>query len=153
VLIIKVLTMSITTAVCNSFKQELLGGVHDLDTDIIKVALIKVSPSGTYNASTTNYSDVTDNSDEAVGANYTAGGNTLTGATIALDSSTATVDYDNTTWSSVTVSADGCIIYNSSKSNRAIAVVSFGSTKKSINGDFTVQFPTADASNAIIRIA
>jgi len=145
--------MSITTAVCNSFKQELLGGVHDLDTDTIKVALIKVSPTGTYNSSTTNYSDVTDNSDEAVGANYTAGGNTLTGAAIALDSSTATVDYDNTTWSSVTVSADGCIIYNSSKSNRAIAVVSFGSTKKSINGDFTVQFPTADASNAIIRIA
>ena len=145
--------MSITTAVCNSFKQELLGGVHDLDTDVIKVALIKVSPTGTYNASTTNYSDVTNNSDEALGVGYTAGGNTLTGATIALDNSTATVDYDNTTWSSVTVSADGCIIYNSSKSNRAIAVVSFGSTKKSINGDFTVQFPTADASNAIIRIA
>ena len=145
--------MSITTAVCNSFKQELLGGVHDLDTDTIKVALIKVSPSGTYNSSTTNYADVTNNSDEAVGANYTAGGNTLTGAAIALDSFTATVDYDNTTWLSVTISADGCIIYNSSKSNRAIAVVSFGSTKKSINGDFTIQFPTADASNAIIRIA
>lgn len=145
--------MSITTAVCNSFKQELLGGVHDLDTDIIKLALIKASPTGTYNASTTNYSDVTDNSDEALGAGYTTGGNTLEGATIALDSSTATVDYDNTTWSSVTVSADGCIIYNASKSNKAIAVVSFGNTKKSINGDFTVQFPTADASNAIIRIA
>lgn len=145
--------MAITTAVCNSFKQELLGGVHDLDTDTIKVALIKVSPTGAYNATTTNYSDVTDNSDEAVGANYTAGGNTLTGAAIALDSSTATVDYDNTTWSSVTVAADGCIIYNSSKSNRAIAIVSFGSTKKSINGDFTIQFPTADATNAIIRIA
>lgn len=145
--------MSITTAVCNSFKQELLGGVHDLDTDIIKLALIKASPTGTYNASTTNYSDVTDNSDEALGAGYTTGGNTLEEATIALDSSTATVDYDNTTWSSVTVSADGCIIYNASKSNKAIAVVSFGNTKKSINGDFTVQFPTADASNAIIRIA
>jgi len=145
--------MAITTAVCNSFKQELLGGVHDLDTDTIKVALIKVSPTGAYNVTTTNYSDVTDNSDEAVGANYTAGGNTLTGAAISLDSSTATVDYDNTTWSSVTVSADGCIIYNSSKSNRAIAIVSFGSTKKSINGDFTIQFPTADATNAIIRIA
>ena len=60
--------MSITTAVCNSFKQELLGGVHDLDTDIIKVALIKVSPSGTYNSSTTNYADVTNNSDEGGGS-------------------------------------------------------------------------------------
>ena len=145
--------MAITTAVCNSFKQELLGGLHDLDTDTIKIALIKVSPTGTYDATTTNYSDVTDNSDEAIGANYTAGGNTLTGATITLSSSTAIVDYDNTTWSSVTVSADGCIIYNSSKSNRAIAIVSFGSTKKSINGDFTIQFPAADATNAIIRIA
>ena len=145
--------MSITTAVCNSFKAELLGATHDLDSDDIKVALIKSNPSGTYDATTTNYSDVTDNSDEVVGSNYLSGGNTLGGATITLDGSTATVDYDNTTWSSVTVSADGCIIYNSSKSNRAIAIVSFGSTKKSINGDFTIQFPAADATNAIIRIA
>jgi hypothetical protein len=152
-LLIKGLNMGITTAVCNTFKQELLGGTHDLDTDTIKVALIKVSPTGTYNASTTNYSDVTGNSDEAVGVGYTATGNTLANPTITLSGSTSIVDYDNTTWSSVTVSADGCIIYNSSKSNRAIAVIAFGSTKKSINGDFTIQFPTADASNAIIRIA
>ena len=59
--------MSITTAVCNTFKQELLGGIHDLDTDSIKIALLKTSPTGTYNATTTNYSDVTDNSDEALG--------------------------------------------------------------------------------------
>ena len=67
--------MAITTAMCTSFKSELLGGVHDLDTDSIKLALIKASPSGTYDATTTNYSDVTGNSDEASGTNYTAGGN------------------------------------------------------------------------------
>tara|TARA_R110000851_G_scaffold254326_2_gene406781 strand:- start:54 stop:491 length:438 start_codon:yes stop_codon:yes gene_type:complete len=145
--------MSITSAVCNSFKQELLGGIHDLDTDTIKVALIKVSPTGTYNADTTNYTEITDNSDEALGAGYIVGGNTLAGASITLQSSTAIVDYDNTTWSSVTISADGCIIYNSSKSDRAIAILSFGGVKTSLNGDLTIQFPSADASNAIIRIA
>jgi hypothetical protein len=145
--------MAITTAMCNSFKQELLGGVHDLDTDTLKIALIKNSPSGTYNASTVNYSTVTGNSDEATGTNYTTGGNTLAGATIALSGSTATVDFSDTTWSSATISADGCIIYNTSQSNKAIAVIDFGGTKTSTNGDYVVQFPAADASNAIIRIA
>ena len=145
--------MAITTAMCNSFKQELLGGVHDLDTDTIKVALIKDSPAGTYNASTTNYSNVTVNTDEATGTNYTTGGNNLASAVIALDGSTATVDFADTTWASATVSADGCIIYNASQTNRAIAVIDFGGTKTSTNGDFTIEFPTADASNAIIRIA
>ena len=145
--------MAITTAMCNSFKQELLGGVHDLDTDTIKLALIKASPSGTYNASTTNYSDVTGNSDEASGTNYTTGGNSLTGATISLDSGTAIVDFTDSTFSSATVSADGCIIYNSSQTNKAIAVIDFGGTKTSTNGDFVVQFPAPAAATAIIRIA
>lgn len=145
--------MAITTAMCNSFKQELLGGVHDLDTNTLKIALIKASPTGTYGAATTNYSDVTGNSDEATGTNYTTGGNTLAGATISLDGSTAIVDFTDTTWSSATVSADGCIIYNTSQSNKAIATIDFGGTKTSTNGDFVVQFPAAAASTAIIRIA
>jgi len=145
--------MAITTAMCNSFKQELLGGVHDLDTNTLKIALIKASPTGTYGAATTNYSDVTGNSDEATGTNYTTGGNTLAGATISLDGSTAILDFTDTTWSSATVSADGCIIYNTSQSNKAIATVDFGGTKTSTNGDFVVQFPAAAASTAIIRIA
>lgn len=145
--------MAITTAMCNSFKQELLGGVHDLDTNTLKIALIKNSPSGTYNASTANYSTVTGNSDEATGTNYTTGGNTLAGATITLAGSTAIVDFNDTTWSSATISADGCIIYNTSQGNKAIAVIDFGGTKTSTNGDYVVQFPAADASNAIIRIA
>jgi hypothetical protein len=145
--------MAITTAMCNSFKQELLGGVHDLDTDTIKIALIKNTPSGTYGAATTNYSNVTVASDEATGTNYTTGGNTLGSPVISLSGSTAIVDFADTTWASATVSADGCIIYNASKSNAAIAVIDFGGTKTSTNGDFTIQLPTADASNAIIRIA
>jgi len=145
--------MAITTALCNSFKEELLGGVHDLDTDTIKIALIKDTPTGTYNKSTTNYSDVTGDSDEVTGTGYTAGGNTLTSPSITLDGDTAIVDFANTTWSTATISADGCIIYNSSASNAAIAVIDFGGTVTSTAGDFTVSFPTADASNAIIRIA
>ena len=145
--------MAITTAMCNSFKQELLGGVHDLDTDTIKIALIKDTPAGTYGASTTNYSNVTVNTDEATGTNYTTGGNTLGSAVITLDGSTAIVDFADTTWASATVSADGCIIYNASQTNKAIAVIDFGGTKTSTNGDFTIEFPAADASNAIVRIA
>ena len=85
--------MAITTAMCTSFKSELLGGVHDLDTDSIKLALIKASPSGTYGAATTNYSDVTGNSDESSGTNYTAGGNVLDSATISVSGTTAIVDF------------------------------------------------------------
>ena len=145
--------MAITTAMCTSFKQELLGGVHDLDTDSIKLALIKDSPSGTYGAATTNYSDVTGNSDEASGTNYSAGGQALDGATISVDGTTAIVDFTDEVFADVTVSTDGCIIYNASKDNRAIAVIDFGGTVSATAGDLTIEFPTADASNAVIRIA
>lgn len=145
--------MPITTSMCNSFKQELLGGVHDLDTHVIKVALIKANPAGTYNATTTNYSNVTVNGDEAVGVNYTAGGNTFASPVISLSGATAIVDFADTTWASATVSADGCIIYNASAGNRAIAVIDFGGVKTSTNGDFTLELPAADATNAIIRIS
>ena len=145
--------MGVTTAMCTSFKSELLGGTHDLDTNTIKLALIKSGESGTYGADTTNYSDVTGNSDEASGTNYSTGGNTLCSATISTDGTTAILDFADTTFSNATVSASGAIIYNSSQSNKAIAVISFGGTVASTAGDFTVSFPAADASNAIIRIA
>lgn len=145
--------MAITTAMCTSFKSELMGGTHDLDTDTLKLALIKDTPTGTYDATTTNYSDVTGNSDEATGTNYTAGGNTLDGATIATSGTTAYLDFTDEVFADVTVSADGCIIYNSSQSNKAIAVIDFGGTVAATAGDLTIEFPTADASNAIIRIA
>jgi hypothetical protein len=139
--------MAITQAMCNSFKTELLGGTHDLDTDTIKIALF--TSSATLDASTTAYST----SNEVSGTGYTAGGNTLAGATISLSGSTAIVDFTDTTWSSATITARGALIYNSSKADRAIAVLDFSSDKSSTNGDFTVVFPAADASNAIIRIA
>jgi hypothetical protein len=145
--------MAITTAMCNSFKQELLGGVHDLDTDTLKVALIKSSPAGTYGAATTNYSDITGNSDEAVGTNYTTGGQALDSPVISLSGGTAFVDFADEVFSNATVSADGAIIYNASQGNAAIAVFDFGGTVTSTSGDFTIVFPTADASNAVIRIS
>jgi hypothetical protein len=139
--------MAITQAMCNSFKTELLGGTHDLDTDVIKIALF--TSSATLDASTTAYSTT----NEVVGAGYTAGGNTLAGAAISLSGSTAIVDFTDTTWSSATITARGALIYNSSKADRAIAVLDFSTDKSSTSGDFTVVFPAADASNAIIRIA
>lgn len=145
--------MAITSAVCNSFKTEVLGGTHDLDTDVIKIALIKATPAGTYGAGTTNYSDVTGSADEASGTNYTAGGNTLAGATITLDTATAIVDFTDTVWASATVSTDGAIIYNSSKAGRAIALIDFGGTVTSTAGDFTIQFPVAAAATAIIALS
>ena len=145
--------MAITTAMCTSFKGELLGGTHDLDTHTLKLALIKDSPSGTYGAATTNYSDVTGNSDEATGTNYTAGGQNLDGATISTTGTTAIVDFTDEVFSNVTTSADGCIIYNSSASNKAICVIDFGGTVSATAGDLTIEFPAADASNAVIRIA
>lgn len=144
--------MAITSAVCNTFKTEVLGGTHDLDTDTLKIALIKATPAGTYGAATTNYSDVTGNTDEASGTGYTAGGNTLLGASITLDSNTAIVDFNDTVWTSATISADGAIIYNASKANRAIAVINFGGAVTSTAGDFTIQFPIAAAATAIIAL-
>lgn len=143
--------MAITTAMCTSFKQELLGGTHDLDTDSIKLALIKATPTGTYNASTTNYSDVTGNSDEASGTNYTTGGQVLDSATIATSGTTAYVDFADEVFADVTVSADGCIIYNASQGNKAIAVIDFGGTVSATAGDLTIEFP-APGATAVIRI-
>ncbi len=145
--------MAITTAMCTSFKSELLGGLHDLDTDSLKLALIKASPSGTYGAATTNYSNVTGASDEASGTNYSAGGQALGSASIAVSGTTATVDFADEVFSNVTTSASGCIIYNTANSNSAICVIDFGGTVSATAGDLTIQFPTADASKAVIRIA
>ena len=137
---------------CNSFKQELLGGVHDLDTHSLKIALIKPSPTGSFSKATTNYSDLTANSDEATGTNYSAGGQVLDSPAISLSGDTALVDFADEVFSNLTISAAGALLYNSSASNKAIAVFSFGSNVASTAGDFTVIFPTADASNAVIRI-
>jgi hypothetical protein len=139
--------MAITQAMCSSFKQQILLGEHDLDTDVIKLALY--TSAATLSAATTAYST----SDEVVGVGYTAGGNTLAGATVSLTGTTAFVDFSDTTWTTATITARGALIYNSSKSDKAIAVLDFGADKTSTAGSFTVQFPANDASSAIVRIA
>lgn len=137
--------MAITSAICNSFKQEILEGVHTT-TDTFKVALFTSSAS--LDATTTAYS-VTN---EVSGAGYDAGGKTLTGLTTGLNSSTAYLTFADPVWENSTITARGCLIYNSSKSNKAVAVFDFGSEISSVNGTFTVDFPAAGASS-LIRIA
>lgn len=151
--------MAFTTAMPTSFKVEILKAVHDFTAstgDTFKIALGKATASvvGSYGAATTNYSDLTGNSDElANGSGYTTGGNTLTSVTPVADGTTAVCDFDNTTWSAATFTTSGAIIYNSSASNAAVAVLSFGGDQQVSSGDFTIQFPAAAASTAIIRIA
>lgn len=140
--------MAITQTMCSSFKQQILLGEHDLDTDVIKIALY--TSAATLVASTTVYT--TSNEVSSSGTNYTAGGNTLTGATVTLDGTTAVVDFADTTWASSTITARGALIYNSSKSNKAIAVLDFGGDKTSTNGAFTINFPAATAGSAIIQV-
>jgi hypothetical protein len=130
----------------SSFKQQILLGEHDLDTDVIKIALY--TSAADLGPSTTVY--IT--SGEVVGTGYSAGGNTLAGAVVSLSDATAYVTFNNTTWTSVNFTARAALIYNSSKSNKAIAVLDFGSDKTSTT-NFQIQFPAASSSSAIIRIA
>jgi len=140
--------MAITQALCTSFKEELLEGIHDFTTggDTFKLALYTSSAS--LDASTTTYSTT----NEVSGTGYTAGGNTLSNVNPTTSGTTAFIDFADTTFADATITAAGALIYNSTDSNRAVAVLDFGGDKTSTNGDFTIQFPTADASNAIIRI-
>ena len=143
--------MAITQAMCTSFKVELLTGTHDFTNstgDTFKLALY--TSSATLDASTTAYTV----SNEASGTNYSAGGGTLTNVTPTSSGTTAFTDFADLTFSSATITARGCLIYNDTEAgDPAVAVLDFGGDKTSTNGDFTIQFPTADASNAIIRIA
>ena len=141
--------MAITQAMTTSFKKELMEGVHNFTTHTFKIALY--TSSATLDATTTAYSAT----NEVSGTNYTAGGNTLTvtGGAVSTSGTTAYIDFSDTTWADATITARGALIYNSSASNKAVAVLDFGADKTSTAGDFTVSFPTADASNAIVRIA
>lgn len=136
---------------CTSFKVEVLKGVHNFSAsggDVFKIALY--TSSATLDATTTAYSAT----NEVSGTGYTAGGNTLTNIEPTSSGTTAYLDFADTTWSTATITARGALIYNSSAvGNPAVAVLDFGADKTSTAGDFTVVFPTADASNAIVRIA
>jgi hypothetical protein len=128
-----------------SFKAELYEGIHDLIDDTIKIALFNANADLT--ASTTVYST----NQEVTGTGYTAGGNTLTGATVRSSGTTAYVSFDNTSWSSASFTSRGALIYNSSKANRSVAVLNFGSDKIVANGTLTIEFPSNDVTSAIIR--
>lgn len=145
--------MATTTALCTSFKSEILTKTHGLAADTIKVALIKVSPAGTYGAASTNYSNITGNTDEASGTGYTAGGATLSGGAVTTSGTTAYADFTDVSWTTATISTTACMIYNSTATNKAISTHDFGGTQTVTGGTLTLVFPTADASNAIIRIA
>lgn len=149
--------MAITQAMATSFKSEILTATHNFGTapiraaataDTFKIALF--TSAATLSAATTAYSTT----NEVSGTGYTAGGNTLTISTTPTTSgTTAFLSFSNTTWTTSTITANGALIYNSTQSNKAVAVLAFGGDKSSTAGDFTIQFPTADSTNAIIRIA
>lgn len=143
--------MAITQAMPTSFKVELLTGTHNFTAstgDTFKIALYTAS--ATLGATTTGYTTI---NEVASTGNYTAGGNTLTSVTPTADGTTAICDFADTTWYNATITARGALIYNSSKSDKAVAVLDFGGDKVSTNGDFNINFPTPNAANAIIRIA
>jgi hypothetical protein len=150
--------MAITSAICSSFKQELLQGKHNFSSssgDTFKIALFTSSAS--LGASTTDYStsnEITNTS----GTAYTAGGASLTNSGVSLSSTTAFTDFSDVSYSSATFTANGALIYNtttgtSTGTTDAVAVIAFGADKTVTSGTFTIQFPTADATNAIIRLA
>ena len=143
--------MAITQAMCTSFKVALLDGEMDFSGDTsqtFKIALY--TSAATLSAATTVYATT----NEVTGTGYTAGGNTLTiAANPASSGTTAFLDFADTTWTDATITARGALIYKVGGTTPAIAVLDFGADKTSTAGDFQVQFPTADATNAIVRIA
>jgi len=143
--------MAITQAMCTSFKQALLDGEMDFSSNTAqsyKIALYTSSAS--LDAATTAYTT----SNEVTGTGYTAGGNTLTISTAPTTSgTTAFLSFATTTWTTATITARGALIYQVGGSTPSVAVLDFGSDKTSTAGDFQITFPTADATNAIIRIA
>jgi|TARA_R100001126_G_scaffold92653_1_gene62637 hypothetical protein len=142
--------MAISQAMCSSFKKELLEAKHNFlasGGNSFKLALYTSSAS--LGASTTAYTS----SNEASGTNYTATGAALTNIDPSNDGTTGITDFSNLTFSTVTITARGALIYNDTNGDRAVCVLDFGGDKTATAGDFTITFPTADASNAIIRIA
>ena len=137
--------------VCTRFKSELLSGVHDFATagDTFKLSLY-TSSSTINNASTTIY---TTSDEVADSGSYSAGGGSLANQAVSTDGTTAIVDFDDLSFTSATITARYALIYNSTDSNKAVCVLDFGSDQTSTSGTFTIQFPSAGASTAIIRVA
>ena len=144
---------SITQTLCTSFKVELLNAVHNFSTDTFKLALYSVANGATLNASTTAYTAT----GEIIGGGYTSSGIVLTVSPTprsgGTPSTTAYLGFLDAIWAPATFSADGALIYNTSKSNKAVAVLNFGGTKSSYNNAFVLQFPVAGTGSSIIQIA
>ena len=151
--------MAITQAMATSFKVEILDGIHNFGSGVIRAStaadvfkLALYTSSATLGASTTAYT--TSDEVSSSGTNYTAGGLTLTISQVPTSSgTTAFIDFDDLTFPSATITANGALIYNETQSNKAVAVLAFGGDKTSTAGNFTIQFPAAAASTAILRIA
>ena len=143
--------MANTQAVCNSFKAELLGAVHDFDSgsgQVFKLALFQSNAN--LSAGTTVF---TSTNEAATGGQYTTGGGILAGQTVSLDTSTAIITFSDLSFTGVTLTAEGALIYNTSASNKAVCVLSFGGDKTATSGTFTILFPAFTSANAILRIA
>jgi hypothetical protein len=143
--------MAITQAVCNKFKSELLGGVHDFDSGSGQVFdLALYTSAANLSAATTVY---TSSGEVANTGTYTAGGGALQSQQVSLDTGVAIVDFADLSFTGVTLTARGALIYNTSASNKAVCVLDFGADKTATSGTFTIQFPAFTSSAAILRIA
>lgn len=147
--------MTISQTQCTSFKVELAQGIHNFTAttgDVFKIALFRNTDAitGTYGPATTNYSNM--GADEVSGTGYTAGGATLTNITPVADGTTCVFSFSDVQWLNSTLTSCGALIYNSSKANRAVCVISFGADKRSSNTPFRITFPTATSTTAILRV-
>ena len=145
--------MAIASAVCNSFKQEILVGTHNFTAssgNAFKLALYTSSAS--LGAGTTAYASTNEIANTS-GSAYSAGGKTIVSVTPALDGTVAVCDFADISFTSASFTANGCLIYNDTQADKAVCVVAFGGDKTVSSGTFTIQFPAAGASTAIVRIA
>jgi len=139
--------MAITQAMCTQFKRDVMLGLHDLDSDTIKIALY--TDAATLNATTTAYSAT---NEVANGSGYTTGGVTLANASVIINSTSGCFDSDNPEWTSATFTARGALIYNDTESDLAIAVLDFGGNFSVAGGTFRIVFPAQTANTSIVRI-
>ncbi len=138
--------MAITQTWTTSFKRQVLLGEHDLDTDVLKIALY--TSAAILGPDTTEYTTV----GETSGTGYTAGGITLTNVTVSSGNGIAYVDFDNPSWAGASFTARGALIYNSSKSNKSMFVLDFGTNQTAVNENFVIDLPANNPTFAVIKL-
>lgn len=147
--------MATTTALCTSWKKELMQALHNMGSGghTLKLALIKTAPAGTYGVATTNYSNLTGNSDEVAGAGYTAGGAAMSNTGVNSAGTTGIADFGAVSWSAATFSTTAALMYNFTSGGRSIALWDFGGTQTVAAATFTINMPASGAGTSLIRIA